>query len=96
MPETRRVEGGAEATTEEIVEKKPSAPLAVALLIISTVCIGFTIYLELDWLDGFFSKKDYDAKPQIEADYYFNAFKKKLRKPEEVKPDWLIKALRGG
>jgi len=95
MPETRRTSRDAEAT-EEIVEKKPSAPLALALLIISTVCIGFTIYLEMDWLDGFFSKKDYEAEPRIEAEHYFNELKKFFRKPEEVKPEWLLRELRGG
>jgi hypothetical protein len=92
MPETKRTPGSGVEQTEEIVQKKPTAPMAVALLIIATVAIGFTIFLELDWLDGFFSQKDYDQN--IEPKTYFDTFKaKKARKEDEGKPEWLLKEL---
>ncbi|MCX7703548.1 MAG: hypothetical protein N2234_05555 [Planctomycetota bacterium] len=92
MAETKRTtpSGGVESG-EEIVEKKPTAPVAVALLIIATVAIGFTIYLELDWLDGFFSPDDYQQNRT--PDSHFDNFRKKLRKEEEGKPEWFLREL---
>ena len=62
--------------TEEIVEKKPTAPMAVALLILSTIFIILAICLEVDWLNLYYRSVDYEEEPAKEpADYYNDVIK---------------------
>ena len=69
---------------EEIIEKKPSAPTATVLMILTTVFIGFAIYLTGDELGYYFNKEDYKSEPQKRADYYYTEFKRRDAKIDRV------------
>jgi hypothetical protein len=72
------VEGGGE---EEIIEKKPFAPTATVLMILTTVFLGFAIYLTGDEISYYFNPKDYES--DIRADYHYSNFAK-TKRPEHV------------
>ena len=65
---------------EEIIEKKPSAPTAAVLMILTTIFLGLAIYLAGDELGYYFKRVDYDK--DYRADYYYNEFKRRDARPE--------------
>jgi len=95
MPETRRPTGRLAAeTTEEIVEKKPTSPVATALLIITAVALGLMIFLCLDWLNFYFAKSDYDAEKSAK-DHWQQFAQEELVSPQALQPGWLRKIREG-
>ena len=77
-----KVAPGAEEGEEEIIEKKPSAPTATVLMILTTVFLALAIYLTGDDLSYYFKTKDYEN--DIMADYYYNQFKRRDARPEKA------------
>ena len=80
--------------TEEIVEKKPTAPMAVALLIISTVAIILGIYLQIDWFNLYYRSQDWEGEEPITAEDRYKEFEPELVSPDERLPEW-VKQRRG-
>lgn len=80
--EMREAAPGAIEGEEEIIEKKPSAPTATVLMILTTIFLGFAIYLTGDDLGYYFKTKDYEG--DIRADYYYNQFKRRDARPERA------------
>ena len=79
-------EGGAlsRGQSDNIVEKKPSAPLATILMIITTICLGLGIYICADEMNFYFRASDYDAEPQLRAPDYYQKFRSDVRKPSSL------------
>jgi hypothetical protein len=78
--EVMRVAGEGE---EEIIEKKPSAPEATVLMILTTIFLGLAIYIAADEMKSYFNKKDYEAQPEKTAAKYYGEFKNKFPEPVE-------------
>jgi len=72
--------GGSE--DEEIIEKKPSAPTATVLMILTTLFLGFAIYLVGDEIGFYFNKTDYEK--EYRADWYYSQFKRRDARPERA------------
>ena len=79
--EVKEAEPGAEKE-EEIIEKKPMAPTAAVLIILTTAFLGLAIYLAGDELSYYFKTKDYEK--DIMADYYYDQFERRDKRPERV------------
>ena len=80
--------------SEEIVEKKPTSPVATALLIITAVALGLMIFICLDWLNLYFAKSDYDAERG--AKWHWERFaQEELVSPAALQPKWLKKIREG-
>ena len=73
---------GGEEGEEEIIEKKPSAPTATVLMILTTIFLALAIYLTGDDLSYYFRPKDYEG--EIRAEYYYNQFKRRDARPEKA------------
>jgi len=87
VDEERPVGHGEEGGEEEIIEKKPSAPTATVLMIITTIFLGLAIYMAGDEIGAYFNTKDYEKDRR--AIYHYNQFKRKDARPElakEVEP----------
>jgi hypothetical protein len=56
--EVTRVAGEGE---EEIIEKKPSAPEATVLMILTVIFLGLAIYIAGDEMNYYFLKSDYES-----------------------------------
>lgn len=80
--EVTRAGPAAEEGEEEIIEKKPSAPTASVLMILTAIFLGLAIYLTGDDLSYYFKTKDYEN--DIRADYYYNQFKRRDARPERA------------
>jgi hypothetical protein len=78
---------GEEGGEEEIIEKKPSAPTATVLMILTTIFLGLGIYIAGDEIGSYFNPKDYEKDHR--AVYHYTQFSRKDARPElakEVQP----------
>jgi hypothetical protein len=81
--EERPVAHGEEGGEEEIIEKKPSAPTATVLMILTAIFIGLTVYMAGDEIGAYFNTKDYEKDRR--AEYHYNLFKRKDARPDKAK-----------
>jgi len=85
--EERLAAHGEEGGEEEIIEKKPSAPTATVLMILTAIFLGLGIYIAGDETGSYFNAKDYEK--DLRAVYHYNQFNRKDARPElakEVQP----------
>ena len=83
VEEERPVAHGEEGGEEEIIEKKPSAPTATVLMILTAIFLGLTVYMAGDEIGAYFNPKDYEKDRK--AIYHYNQFKRKDARPELAK-----------
>lgn len=83
MAEEMQHAPGEQEGEEEIIEKKPSAPTATVLMILTTVFLGLAIYLVGDEISYYFRPIDYEK--DYRSDWYYDQFERKDKKrPETV------------
>jgi hypothetical protein len=75
-------EAAGEEGEEEIIEKKPSAPTATILLILSAIFIGLATYVTGDELSYYFRPVDYEN--DYGSDWYYDQFERRDKKRAET------------
>lgn len=85
--ETQLTKREATEGEEEIIEKKPSAPTATVLMILTTVFLALAIYITGDEVGFYFNKSDYEANKRAEDHYNDFSRTEKLTVEEGESPE---------
>jgi hypothetical protein len=54
-------------------------------MILTAIFLGLAIYITGDELSYYFKKTDYEKEPPITADYYYDQFERRDKRPEHAK-----------